>query len=275
MTKNSNVMTSMSNKELNKLFLRSLSIEASFNYERMMSLGYGYAMYPSIERIYETEEERKEALKRHLEFFNCTAAMSPFIMGVSVAMEEENKKKKEFDTTAINGMKAALMGPLSGIGDAIFWGSLRIIAAGLGAALALEGNILGPILFLVVFNLPNFLVRYYGIKLGYQFGFSIVDKMSASGLMERITYLINVVGMMVIGAMISIMVYINVPITISGGEDPVTLQSMFDAITPNLLPLLLTFGLAYLLKKKIKASYLILGLLAVGILGAAFGLLSI
>ena len=149
MTTNSNKMTK---KEINQMFWRSLSIEGSFNYERMMSLGYSYAMYPIIDRIYKNEEDKKEAVKRHLEFFNCTAAMAPFIMGVTVAMEEENSESQNFDTSSINAMKAGLMGPLSGIGDAIFWGSLRIISAGIGISLALEGNVLGPILFILVYN---------------------------------------------------------------------------------------------------------------------------
>ncbi len=209
----------LSNKEVNQLFLRSLSIEGSFNYERMMSLGYSYAMYPILKRVYKDSEDQAEGVKRHLEFFNCTAAMSPFIMGVTTAMEEENARDEEFDTNSINSMKAGLMGPLSGIGDAIFWGSLRIISAGLGISLALQGNVLGPILFLLVYNAPNYLVRYFGIKTGYQLGFGFIDRLSKEGTMERVTYLINIVGMIVVGAMIGQMIYINMPIVISGTAD--------------------------------------------------------
>ena len=270
------ISNELSKTELRKLFLRSLSIEGSFNYERMMSLGYSYSMLPTIERVYETEEEKIAAVKRHLEFFNCTAAMSPFIMGVTVAMEEENKKSDNFDDSSINSMKAGLMGPLSGIGDAIFWGSLRVISAGIGISLALSGNVLGPILFLLVYNIPNILVRYFGIKLGYKFGFSLIDKLASSGTMERVTYLINIIGMIVIGAMVSQMVYINMPIVISGtAEDPYTLQMVFDSIMPNILPVGLTYLFSVLLrKKKVKVSVLIVLVLVVGILGAATGILS-
>lgn len=266
----------LSKKEVNQLFFRSLSIEGSFNYERMMSLGYSYAMYPIINRVYQSEEDKIDAVKRHLEFFNCTAAMSPFIMGVTAAMEEENSAEEVFDISSINSMKAGLMGPLSGIGDAIFWGSLRIISAGIGISLALDGNVLGPILFLIVYNLPNILVRYFGIKQGYQLGFGLIDKLAKEGTMERVAYLINIVGMIVIGAMIGQMVYINMPIVISGtAEDPYTLQMVFDSIMPNILPVGLTAFFAVLLKKKkVNVSLLIVGILLVGIIGALTGVLS-
>lgn len=267
---------SLSKKEVNQLFLRSLSIEGSFNYERMMSLGYSYAMYPIINRVYENKQDKIDGVQRHLEFFNCTAAMSPFIMGVTAAMEEENSNDESFDTSSINAMKAGLMGPLSGIGDAIFWGSLRIISAGIGISLALEGNVLGPILFLLVYNLPNILVRYFGIKLGYQLGFGLIDKLAKEGTMERVTYLINIVGMVVIGAMIGQMVYINMPIVISGTvEEPYTLQMVFDSIMPNILPVGLTAFFSVLLKKKkVNVSLLIIGILLVGIIGALTGVLA-
>ena len=190
-------------------------------------------------------------------------------------MEEENSESQNFDTSSINAMKAGLMGPLSGIGDAIFWGSLRIISAGIGISLALEGNVLGPILFILVYNLPNALVRYFGIKHGYHLGFSLIDKLAKQGTMERVTFLINIVGMIIIGAMIGQMIYINLPIVISGTEeDPYVLQMVFDSIMPNILPVAITYLFTVLLKKKVKISYIIVGILIVGILGALTGVLA-
>lgn len=75
-------------------------------------------------------------------------------------MEEKNSQQKNMDATAIDNVKASLMGPLAGLGDSFFWGTLRLIATGIGTSLALKGNILGPILFLLVFNVPHILVRW-------------------------------------------------------------------------------------------------------------------
>ena len=137
-------------KDLRGVFWRSMPMEASFNYERMMSLAFGYSMSGVIQKLYPDIEDQKDAMRRHLEFFNCTSATSPFIAGVAVSMEEKKASDPSFDETSINAMKVGLMGPLSGIGDSIFWGSLRIIASGIGISLAQQGNILGPILFLLI-----------------------------------------------------------------------------------------------------------------------------
>ena len=157
----------LTKKDLMGIFWRSMPMEASFNYERMMSLAFSYSMSGVIQKLYSDVNDQKAAMQRHLEFFNCTSATSPFIAGVAASMEERKANDPSFDESSINAMKAGLMGPISGIGDSIFWGSLRIIASGIGISLAKQGSILGPILFLIVFNVPNVLVRYFGTLWGY------------------------------------------------------------------------------------------------------------
>ncbi|MCO6535143.1 PTS system mannose/fructose/sorbose family transporter subunit IID [Lactobacillus sp.] len=263
----------LTKKDLNGIFWRSMPMEASFNYERMMSMGFAYTMTGIINKLYDKKEDRKNAIKRHLEFFNCTSASSPFIAGVLASMEEKNANDPEFDPSSINTMKTGLMGPLSGIGDSIFWGSLRIIASGIGVSLAQKGSILGPILFILIYNLPNLLVRYYGTMWGYKLGTNFVDKM-ASGLMNSITYAINILGNTVIGAMVASMVVINLPVQLSGGKNPATIQSLLNSIMPDLLPLAVTFFIAWLLKKKhAKMMWLLLAILAISILGTFCGFL--
>lgn len=271
MMKTSNT-SKIGKKEIRQIFFRSCPMEASFNYERMMSLAFGYCMEPIIKRLYAEKEKQKEAMKRHLEFFNTTSAMAPFIVGVAAAMEEKNAQDESFDTYSINAMKAGLMGPLAGIGDSIFWGTLRIITAGIGVSLAQQGNMLGPILFILLFNIPNYLVRYYGAYYGYTLGANFIDKLSASGVMDKITYAISVLGLTVIGAMTASMVYVNIPVTFGGGENPQTIQSVLDGIMPGLLPLGLTFLVYFLLKKKVKVTYIIFSLIILSIIGVLLGI---
>lgn len=260
-------------KDLKRMFFRSLPMEASFNYERMMSMAYGYCMLPIIKKLYDTKEEQQVALKRHQEFFNCTSATTPFILGVSTAMEEKNASDPTFDTESINAMKVGLMGPLAGIGDAIFWGSLRIIAAGVGISFAMQGNPIGPLLFLLIYNIPNYLVRYFGVMYGYKLGSKFIESIQASGLMDKLTYAINILGMTVIGAMTASWIGTTVSVTIGSGESAQELQTIFDSIMPSLLPLLLTFACYYFMKKKhVKVSWLLYLLIILGILGAAIGI---
>lgn len=257
-------------KELHSIFLRSLSLEYSWNYERQQHMGYCFAMLPAIRKIYEKKEEQIEAAKRHMEFFNTTPYISTAVLGISVAMEESNEKTEDFDTSSINNVKVALMGPLAGIGDSMFWGTLRVIATGIGTSLALQGNILGPILFWLIFNVPAFVVRYFCLKFGYGFGTSFLNKVEESGLMPKLTYGAAVLGLMVIGAMIPNMITINLAGTLGSGDAAVAIQDILDGIMPSLLPFAMTLGIYGLLQKKVKVSWVLIILTVLGIVGAFF-----
>ena len=113
-----------------------------------MNLAFVYALIPVLKKLYPRREELAAALKRHLVFFNTTPHIVTLLLGITTAMEEKNSQQKNMDATAIDNVKASLMGPLAGLGDSFFWGTLRLIATGIGTSLALKGNILGPILFL-------------------------------------------------------------------------------------------------------------------------------
>lgn len=259
--------------DLKKVFWRSFTLEASWNYERMDQMGVVFALAPVIRRLYKTKEEISAALKRHLEFFNITPHISTLVFGIVTAMEEENVKNKDFDETSINAVKSGLMGPLSGIGDSFFWGTLRVIAAGIGASLAAKGNILGPLLFLLIFNVPHILARYYGMMGGYKLGTGFLKKVGQSGLMSKVTYGASILGLMVVGGMTASMVSFTTPLSIGSGKGATTIQSILDSIMPGLLPLALTLFIYYLLKKKVKVTYILLGIIIFGLLGTAIGII--
>ena len=167
-------------KDFNQCFWRSLTLDSSWNYERMQNIAYCYMMAPIIRRLYENKEDRAAALKRHLEFMSVTPHISTLLVGISGAMEEENAKNPDFDENSINAVKSSLMGPMAGVGDSFFWGTLLLIAAGVGVSLASQGNIMGPILFFLIINIPHFILRYLCLDKGFvgingidrEFGFS-------------------------------------------------------------------------------------------------------
>ena len=237
-------------KELKQVFFGAISMEHTWNYERMMNDGYLYAMLPALKKIYPDPEDFKEACKRHLEFFNTTPHVITLPLGISVAMEEKRAQDMEnFDTASISNVKTAIMGPLAGIGDSFFWGTLRILATGVGTSLALQGNILGPILFLLIFNVPAFVMRYLLVFAGYKFGSDFITSAEESGVMDLISKAASILGLTVAGAMTAEMVYLTVPVAIGSGESATTVQSIIDGIIPGLLPLLLT-GFVYMLLNK-------------------------
>ena len=258
-----------------KVFWRSFTMEWTWNYERQANLGYGFAMVPILEKLYKDKpEEKAEALQRHLEFFNTTPHVSTLILGISSAMEEQNSTQEDFDTSSINNVKVGLMGPLAGIGDSLLWGTLRIIATGIGTSLALQGNILGPILFLLIFNIPHIILRYICMMGGYRLGAGFLSKMQQGGLMDKVTYGAAIVGLMSIGAMIATMVTVNIPLSYGEGDSAIVIGDILNGIIPGIIPLLFTGFIYWLVtKKKMKTTVALLLILVIGIIGSLTGIL--
>lgn len=267
----------LTKEDFRKTFWRSFPLQACFCYERMQNVGFAYQMIPVLKKLYPEKEEASEALKRHLTFFNTTPAVVTFITGACIALEEKFKKSKDsgedFDVESISAVKTALMGPLAGIGDSFFWGSFRIIGAGIGASLALKGSILGAILFLLIYNIPHLFVRYQGLKIGYKSGVNFLSSVSEGGVLSTLTEAANVLGLVVVGSMIASMIKFETPLVLNIGQASVEVQSIFDGILPDILPLGLTFLIYSLLKKGVKSTTLLWGIILAGILGTVVGIL--
>lgn len=265
----------LTKKDIQKLFLRSIPWEHSWNYERQGNVAFCYTLIPVLKKLYPDEKDLSEALQRHLEYFNTTPYISTFPAAVSAAMEEERAKDPErFDTSAIVNVKTALMGPLAAIGDTLFHGTLRIVATGIGTSLAAMGNPLGALVFLLIFNIPAFLIRYICAIKGYEVGTGFIEKIQNSGLMEKFTYLAGIIGLMVTGAMTASSVGLQLDISFGKGDAVTQVQDLINSVAPGILPLLL-FGTVWWLlrKKKAPALVIMLGMIVVGIIGAYFGIL--
>ena len=264
----------LTKKDFNQIFWRSLALQGCFNYERMQAIGYCYAMIPALRKLYPTKEGMTEALKRHVGFFNTSPQFVTFILGAAIAMEEQCANDETANVESVNSIKAALMGPLAGIGDAFFWGTFRIIGAGIGADMALKGNILGPIIFILIYNIPHFILRYQGLHIGYNSGLQFIQTAYQEGTFERVTAAAKIVGASVVGAMISTMVRLATTWQPNFGGAVVNVQeTVFDSIMPKLLPLALTFGIYALVKKGFKTTPIMLCMILCGIIGVYIGIL--
>ena len=262
-----------------KTFWRTFPLQACFCFERMQNVGFAYMMVPALKKLYTDKKDISDALKRHLAIFNTTPAVVSFIAGASIAMEEKFKKAKdngeEVDEESINAVKTALMGPLAGIGDSFFWGTFRIIGAGIGTSLAAKGSILGAILFLLIYNIPNFLVRYYGLKIGYTSGNQLLIDLEKSGKMQLFTYCAGILGVAAIGCMIASWGTVSCPLefTISGNK--IVIQEYLDQIMPKLLPLAATLGIYSAIKKNIKITKIISAIVVIGFVLGVFGIIAL
>ena len=265
--------------DLMRAFVYENFQQASFNFERMHGLAFCVDMIPAIKRLYaDDRQEAIEALRRHNQFFNVTPAVCGVPLGVTIGLEEARANGKGIDAKTIQSLKVGLMGPLCGVGDPLIWGTLRPIAAALGAALAVPGNPLGPILFFVLFNVVRLAVKWFGLSYGYKAGLGIVRDLSGN-VLPKLTEGATVLGLFVMGVLITKWTTINIPLIVSstvanGVTTTTTVQNILDELCPGLLGLGLTLLSMRLLKNRVSPIILIFILFAVGIVGYGLGLLA-
>jgi PTS system mannose-specific IID component len=249
------------------MFLRSMLLEANFNFETWQNTGFAFAMLPVLKRLYPKKEDMAAALGRHLQLFNTSTYGCTLILGLTTAMEEQNSLDPDFNADSINSVKLGLMGPLAGVFDSLFWGTLKVIAAGVGTSLALKGNVSGVVLFILLFNVPHLLLRYQLTFTGYKTGTKFLQRLSRSNVMDRLTQGAAILGLMVVGAMPATLMSVHVPLRF-GDAAGIGLQGILDQIVPAAVPLGLTFLTYYFVKKGVKTTWLLLGLLALGFAGS-------
>lgn len=258
----------LNKKDIRSLFFRSLALEANFNFETWQNTGFAFSIIPVLKKLYSTKQAMAAALKRHLQFFNTSPYGSTLILGITAAMEEQNSNDEDFDEESINSVKLGLMGPLAGVFDSLFWGTFKVIAAGVGTSLAIKGNIMGPLLFLLIFNVPHLLLRYKLAFVGYDAGTRFLQNLAKNNVMDRLTKGSSILGLMVVGAMPATLMNITTPLHIGTEKSAVGIQAILDQVVPAMIPLGLTFLVYYFVKKNIKTTYLLLGLLLLGFAGS-------
>lgn len=307
MTETAKKKLTLSKSDRIKVWWRSTFLQGSWNYERMQNGGWAYSLIPALRKLYPEKKDLSLALKRHLEFFNTHPYLASPIIGVTLALEEDKANGADVDNTAIQGVKVGMMGPLAGVGDPVFWFTVRPMLGALGASLAMGGNILGPIIFFLGWNIIRWAFMWYTQEFGYKAGSKITDDLSG-GLLQDVTKGASILGMFVLAALVQRWVsikFLPVVSTVkldkgayiewdklpSGGEGiksafeqvnnglalspekVTTLQDNLDQLIPGLAALGLTLLCMWLLKKKVSPIVIILGLFVVGVVGHVIGLL--
>ena len=297
----------LSKADRQKVWWRSTFLQGSWTYERMQNLGWAYSLIPAIKKLYTKKEDQAAALERHLEFFNTHPYVAAPIIGVTLALEEEKANGAAIDDAAIQGVKIGMMGPLAGIGDPVFWFTVRPILGALGASLALTGNIIGPLIFFLAWNAIRMAFLWYTQELGYKAGSEITKDMSG-GILQDITKGASILGMFILAVLVERWVSIKFVFNVSSvklddkayihwdklssgykgiqeafaqvgqglsqtPEKVTTFQQNLDSLIPGLMGLLLTFACMWLLKKKVSPITIIIALFVVGVLAHVAGLM--
>ena len=276
---------------LNKMVWRSLNLQASFNYERMQAAGWLWSILPGLEAIHTNKDDLSTAMTHNLEFFNTHPFLVTFVMGIVLSMEQQKA-----DINSIRAVRVAAMGPLGGIGDALFWFTLVPITAGITANMAISGNLAGPIIYFLITFGVQMALRYWLMYWSYDMGTKAIEVLTANA--REFTHAASMLGVFVVGALTCNYGATKLGMVIPNGQTAekvkqlviengnivekeveklkdvnIDIQAMLDGILPALIPLGLTLMCYFLIKKKgWSPTKCIMLLLVIGIVGCVFGI---
>ncbi|MBO0437213.1 PTS system mannose/fructose/sorbose family transporter subunit IID [Vagococcus fluvialis] len=200
----------LDNKTLNKMVWRSLFLQASFNYERMQAGGWLYSILPGLKKIHKDKDDLAASMSHNLEFFNTHPFLVNFVMGIVLSLEQ-NKA----DIPTIRAVRVAAMGPLGGIGDALFWFTLVPITAGITANMAINGNIAAPFIFLLIFNAAQFGLRFFLMRWSYKMGTNAIGILTENA--KEFTRAASILGIFIVGSLISVYGATSINVNIPNG----------------------------------------------------------
>ncbi len=267
----------LDNKTLNKMVWRSCQLQAAFNYERMQAAGWLWSILPGLQKIHTNKEDLAASMTHNMDFLNTHPFAVTFVMGMILSMEQQ-----KLDIPTIRSVRISTAAPLGGIGDALFWMTLIPITAGMTANMAIDGSILGPILYFIIAFGAEMALRYGLMYWSYNMGTKAVGMMTSYA--KEFTHAASVLGVFIIGALIAnygggTKLGISIPNGQTAAEDGtmvdvfINIQEYLDKIVPCLIPLLFTLMCYFLIKKKGFTPVKLIGLfLVIGIVGAIFGI---
>lgn len=257
----------LTRQDINRFAWRSLLLQASFNYERMQASGWLYGLLPALQKIHSNPKDLSRAMKGHMGFFNTHPFLVTFVMGIVLAMERSKQ-----NVNSIQSTKIAVGAPLGGIGDAMFWLTLLPICGGIGADLALQGSIMGAVVFFLLFNLVHFGLRFELAHYAYRMGVAAIPLIKANT--RKVGHAASIVGMTVIGALVATYVRLGTTLEITAGDAVVKLQAdVLDKLMPAFLPLLYTLAMYGLIRRGWSPLRLIVITVVLGIVGKFAGFL--
>ncbi|MDR2939215.1 MAG: PTS system mannose/fructose/sorbose family transporter subunit IID, partial [Clostridiales bacterium] len=192
--KDQTIAPNLDQKTLTQMVWRSCFLQSSFNYERMQAVGWLFAILPGLTKFHTNKDDLAASMSHNLEFFNTHPFLVNFVMGLVLSLEQHKK-----NVPMIRAVRVSAMGPLGGIGDALFWFTLVPITAGITSNMAREGNLAAPFIFLLVFNVVQFAVRFWLMNMSYKSGVAAIDMLTANA--KEFTRAASMLGVFIVGAL--------------------------------------------------------------------------
>lgn len=243
-----------------------------FSQEHMQTFGYLVAMLPIVDELYDKDEDKVKSLRTYTTFFNTEPQIGTMVVGLTAGLEEARANGEPLDDETINGIRAGLMGPLAGLGDSIIVGTFIPILLGIALGLSTGGSVLGPLFYIVAWNLIMYFGMKYAYNQGYTMGGAAVEALvgpQSAALRSSIV----MVGTMVIGAVAATWISINTSLKFQfSAKSAFVLQDTLDNIFPKALNFFFVWLCWWLMtKKKISPTIVMLILVVIAFVGVLVG----
>ena len=275
----------ISEKTLKKSFLNCFFWNGcSQQAESMLGMAFGQSMAPVIDELYDSNEEKAEALERHITLFNTESQVGSICNGIVCGLEEANANG-QCTPELISSAKVALIGPTSAIGDSLWVATIIPILLTMCLSISQGATTipwLGPVLYIIVYPTITCWLSWKLFKIGYRSGIEGMHSFMSTGKLDILTDTMTVLGLTVVGALTASFVTFNLPVqivkdvfdattnTLLENQVLFNANTMLDSIFPKILPLGLTLFVYYLYSKKKWSPLKLMGLILVisGILTA-------
>lgn len=247
-----------------KTAFRAYFLQNGYNYGNYEGLSYANIMFPALRKLYPEDKDFRQALKDSISYCSVNPNFLPIL--TSIHLVTLNRGLSTKDTRDI---RLALMGPLAGIGDSLVQFCIAPVFSTIGASMAQEGLIAGPLVFLLGMNLLLAGLKSFSESLGYRLGTSLTEKLKDS--LGPVSRTARMVGVAVISGLVVTNVDIQTEIAFgSQGTNVFALQSFLDTLLPGALPVLYTAFMYYLIRQKGWSMYRLVGLTLVLGIGLNF-----
>jgi len=177
-----------------KILFANLFIQTSWSFFSMQSMGFLYSLFAGAKK-----DQRDEIIKTHKGFFNTHPYMSSYIIGATLrAYDEGNvfpEETRNFITVAQTSFAST--------GDLLFWQTLRPAMLLIAAILAVKCGVIGPLAFIIAYNVIHLFHRIRGIIDGYQMGRDIIYILKAKRF-TMVRHIFEMLGAFFTGLLISL-----------------------------------------------------------------------
>lgn len=266
----------LSRKALNKACHIWLEFaNAGYAWIRLMGNTYAQMLIPIVHELYPDDKEARNAvIARSMVFYNTEPAFGHVINGIAISMEEKIANGEAITGDDVVAIRTSLMGPLAGIGDTLH-NMLNIILIAIFTDMTLKGAYLaGPILYIICRWAEMILISRATFFYGYRKGGEAISEIISSGRFDDLITAANIVGCTVMGALMCQYVNVKTGLKIVTEGASFDFQTgLFDALLPDLLPLLFTMFCWWLItKKRVSVNMLMLVILLLAAIGGLLGI---